>query len=91
MISLIRIWWRSRPYLKQLEELSRMKLSINVAIQALGTVAQLVNQTSDLLPPKPRFWATVALSAIQGLTAVLAHFANPDGTPARTAWVPPQG
>lgn len=59
-----------------------MKFSVNVAIQMLALAAQGLNQTVDLLPPRGRFWAMVALSAVQGLTAVLAHFINPDGTPA---------
>jgi hypothetical protein len=63
-----------------------MKFSLNVAIQILALVAQGLNQALDLLPPRARFWAMVALSVVQGLTAVLAHFANPDGTPAVIAW-----
>jgi hypothetical protein len=63
-----------------------MKFSLNVAIQMLALVAQGLNQALDLLPPRARFWAMVVLSVVQGLTAVLAHFANPDGTPAIIAW-----
>jgi len=59
-----------------------MKLSVNVIIQMLALVAQGVNATMNLLPPKVQFWSVVVLSAVQGLTGVLAHFANPDGTPA---------
>jgi len=29
----------------------------------------------------------VVLSVVQGLTAVLAHFANPDGTPAAAPYI----
>ncbi len=63
-----------------------MKFSVNVAIQMLALAAQGINQTQDLLPPRAQFWAMVALSAVQGAVAVLAHFANPDGTPALVAW-----
>lgn len=83
MIREIRIWWRLRPLMKQFEELSKMRLSVNVVIQMLALAAQGINATYDLLPGRAKFWAMVALSAVQGLTAVLAHFANPDGTPAR--------
>lgn len=64
-----------------------MKFSVNATIQALALAAQAINATLDVLPPRGRFWAMVALSAIQGLTAVLAHFANPDGTPAEAPYV----
>jgi hypothetical protein len=63
-----------------------MKCSVNVAIQVLAIVAQGINATQDLLPGKSKFWALVVLSAVQGVTAVLAHFANPDGTPAKTPY-----
>jgi hypothetical protein len=82
MIRELRLWWRLRPILKQLQELTKMKFSVNVVIQMLALVAQGLNQTLDLLPPRGRVWAMVALSGVQGVAAVLAHFANPDGTPA---------
>jgi len=59
-----------------------MKFSVNVVIQMLALAAQGLSQTVDLLPPRGKFWAMVALSGVQGVAAVLAHFANPDGTPA---------
>jgi len=77
----LRIYWRLRPIIKQAKELSNMKLSVNVVIQLLALVAQAINATQDLLPPKGKFWAMVILSVVQGISAVLAHFANPDGTP----------
>jgi len=64
-----------------------MKFSVNVAIQMLALVAQAINVTQDLLPERGKFWAMVGLSAVQGLTAVLAHFANPDGTPVEAPYV----
>jgi hypothetical protein len=61
----------------------KMKFSLNVAIQMLALVAQGLNASIDLLPGRGKFWAMVGLSLVQGLTAVLAHFVNPDGTPAK--------
>ncbi len=87
MIREIRLWWRVRPVLERFQELTKMKFSVNVVIQMLALVAQGLNATQDLLPPKGKFWAMVALSAVQGLTAVLAHFANPDGTPAQAPYI----
>jgi len=75
MIRELRLWWRLRPLVHQFQELTKMKFSLNVAIQMLA------------LPGRGKFWAMVGLSAVQGLTAVLAHFANPDGTPAEAPYI----
>lgn len=64
-----------------------MKFSVNVAIQMLALVGQGLNATMELLPGRGRFWAMVGLSAVQGVAAVLAHFANPDGTPAQAPYI----
>jgi len=64
-----------------------MRFSVNVAIQMLALVAQAINATQDLLPGRAKFWAMVVLSVVQGVTAVLAHFANPDGTPAAAPYI----
>ena len=87
MIREIRLWLRLRPILSQFQELTKMKFSVNVAIQMLALAAQGINATQDLLPAKGKFWAMVTLSAVQGLTAVLAHFANPDGTPSEAPYI----
>ena len=87
MIRELRLYWRLRPLLKKFEELTRMKLSANVLIQMLVLATQGINATQDFLPVKGKFWALVALSAVQGLTAVAAHFANPDGTPAQAPYI----
>ncbi len=83
----LRLWRRLRPLLKQLEELTKMKFSVNVAVQMLALVAQGLNASIDLLPGRGKFWAMVGLSAVQGVAAVLAHFANPDGTPAQAPYI----
>jgi hypothetical protein len=87
MIRELRIWLRLRPLINHFQELSKMRFSLNVLIQMLALAAQGLNASMDLLPAKGKFWAMVGLSAVQGVTAVLAHFANPDGTPAEAAYV----
>ena len=67
-----------------------MRFSVNVAIQMLALVAQGLNATQELLPERGKFWAMVVLSAVQGVAAVLAHFANPDGTPAEAPYIKPR-
>ncbi|HZV05079.1 MAG TPA: hypothetical protein VE999_08370 [Gemmataceae bacterium] len=87
MIRELRIWWRLRPLLKKFQELTKMKFSVNIAIQMLALVAQGLNATIDLLSGRGKFWAMVGLSAVQGVAAVLAHFANPDGTSAEAPYI----
>jgi len=70
-----------------MKEVSRMKFSVNTVIQLFALCAQGINAVSDLLPPRGKFYAAVALAAVQGIVGVLAHFANPDGTPAVQPWV----
>lgn len=86
-LALLKIWRRLRPLERRFLELTKMKFSVNVVIQMLALAAQGINATYDLLPDRARFWAMVALSVVQGATAVLAHFANPDGTPAEAPYV----
>ncbi len=87
MIRQLRIYLRLQPLVERFKELSKMKFSVNVAIQMLALVAQGINATEELLPGRGKFWAMVVLSAVQGVTAVLAHFANPDGTPAQAPYI----
>lgn len=87
MIRELRIYWRLRPLLNQLQELTHMRFSVNVAIQMLALVAQGLNASVDLLPAKGKLWAMVALSVVQGSTGVLAHFTNPDGTRAEAPYI----
>jgi hypothetical protein len=87
MIRELRIYWRLRPLWKRFQEITQMKFSMNVAIQLLALLVQGMNATQDLLPPNGKFWLMVALSAVQGLASVLAHFANPDGTPAEAPYI----
>ncbi len=39
MIRELRLWWRLRPLVKQFQELTTMRFSVNVAIQMLALVA----------------------------------------------------
>jgi hypothetical protein len=87
MLRELRIWLRLRPIMNTFQELTKMKFSVNVLIQMLALAAQGLNATVELLPGRGKFWAMVGLSAVQGVTAVLAHFANPDGTPAQVAYL----
>ena len=82
-------WGKIEKLLKSEKEKNGMKLSVNAIVQALMLIMQGLNQASGLLPEKGKFYAMVAMSAIQGIVAVMAHFVNPDGTTAKVAYIPP--
>ena len=63
-----------------------MKLSVNVVIQVLSSIAQIVNLASGIVPAKYQVYILATLSAIQGLTGVLVHFSNTDGTSQKIAY-----
>jgi hypothetical protein len=67
-----------------------MKFSVNTLIQILALSGQVLNSTQDLVPPEHKVWVSVALSIMQGTAAMLAHYANPDGTPATEPYVKKQ-
>lgn len=65
-----------------------MKVWTNVLIQmaAVGVNAALASLGS--MPPDDTAGAVAVVSAAQALTALWAHYRNPDGTPARVGWTP---
>jgi len=66
-----------------------MKWSVNTVLQLLATIAQGINAVGELVPEGYHLWVAVALSAIQGVVGVLAHFRNPDGTNVKAPYIPP--
>lgn len=86
----LRLGWRLRKFESRFREVSQMKLSVNMLIQMLALVAQAAAQASDVLPGKGKLWAGVVVAAAQGAVAVLAHFRNPDGSPANQPYQPPR-
>jgi hypothetical protein len=86
LLRILDAWAKIEKYLNEQEKLN-MKLSVNVIAQALALALQALNQVSDLLPGKAKFWALVAITAIQGVVGILAHFSNTNGTPQAVAFV----
>jgi hypothetical protein len=78
-----------RPLIKQLKGDFAMKLSTNMILQALATIAQILNLMLDILPTKYKPIAAVVIGCIQVIVSNYAHKVNPDGTPATQAYAPP--
>ena len=84
----LRIYLKLRPYLTELGKEVHMKFSWNLVIQILGTIGQGLNAVGGMLPPKSQVLVASALAIIQGVSGLIAHFSNPDGTKATTAYTP---
>lgn len=88
MIRELRLYWRLRPYLSQLQKELHMKFSWNVVTQILLTTVQGANAVSSLFPPKTQAGIAVVVGVVQAVIAAIAHFSNPDGTPAAMPYKP---
>src|SRR5579862_7811748 len=78
----IRLYLKLRPDLNRLKELSRMKLSVNVIGQMILTGMHAANALSGFVPHNDQFYVASLLGLLQLAISVLAHFRNPDGSPA---------
>lgn len=66
----------------------KFKLSANILIQILALVAQLLNALSPQVPDNKKPYLAMVLMFVQGVSAILGHFRNPDGTPAEIPYQP---
>ena len=88
MIREIRLYFRLKPFLKRLAQETKMKFSVNMSIQVLMTIAAALLAIMDLMPPKQAALIVAGVGVIKSITGLLAHFSNPDGTPAEAAYQP---
>jgi hypothetical protein len=63
-----------------------MKFSWNIVTQICGTVLQVINANSSVIPARYQAWVACALGVVQAISGLAAHFSNPDGTPATEPW-----
>jgi hypothetical protein len=66
-----------------------MKFSLNAIVQGVAIAAQVFNAVSPLVPAEQRAKIAGIIAAAQAVTAAIAHFRNPDGTPAATPYIGP--
>ncbi len=77
-----------RDYERDRSAKMNIGLKTNLSLQILGLLLQGLNQISAVVPDAYKFWVAVGVGFVQLTTAVVAHFSNPDATPATTAYVP---
>ncbi len=86
MVREIRVYFALRVQLRQLSrdwEALNMNFTINSTLQMLATIGQVCNQVAPFVPENKRVWIAASLAILQGISAALAHFSNPDGSSAR--------
>jgi hypothetical protein len=65
----------------------KFSLNFNLVLQTLGGILQFINMFGTAIPAKYQSYVAAVVTAIQALLAIVAHFNNPDGTPATVAYV----
>jgi hypothetical protein len=83
----LRMYLKLRPLIGALKKEFCMKFSWNMVIQIVATLIQCANVISGLLPPAQQASLALIVGAVQGVVAAIAHFKNPDGTPAAEPYV----
>lgn len=63
-----------------------MKRLTNILIQVLVTITQVANILNPFMSEDMKLVVAVFLAVTQGLTSIIAHEFNPDGTPAQVPW-----
>jgi len=90
LFKIYKVYRKVDPQLQILQkEISGMTFSVNFLIQLLGTIAQIINIISPVVPDNKKWIGIMILSIIQAITSGFAHYSNPDGTPAKEPFVSP--
>ncbi len=89
MIREFRIWWRARPYIKQLKEMKKMKFNskLQMVLHAATIIAGFLLTVAPLLPAKYKPGVIVVTGAVQMALGKIGAMLNPDGTPATEPYV----
>ncbi len=66
----------------------KLKLSWNLLFQAAAMLVQYGNQATNIMPEKYQPAIALIVGLAQGLVAWRAHYVNPDGSAAATAYTP---
>lgn len=64
-----------------------MTRNLQIGLQAFATVAQFILPDIPGITPEWVKFGHSVIAAAQALSAIIGHYFNPDGTPARAAYV----
>lgn len=83
----VKVYFKLRPVIARAKEILKMKFSLNMVTQIIAMVVQGANALGGILPPEYSAPIALGIAAVQGIVAFVAHFKNPDGTPAAQPYV----
>lgn len=86
-LRLIKLYFKLKPLIDQVEKEMTMKFSTNMLMQILATVGQIFNQVGGFIPTKYQPVIAGILGGAQLIVGGLAHYSNPDATPVSTPFV----
>lgn len=66
----------------------RLKSKTNILVQLLGIITHAAAMAGDILPANTNETAMIVAASAQALSGIIAHYRNPDGTPAAVAYIP---
>lgn len=89
-IKYVKLYFKVKPILDQLEGEMTMKFSTNMLTQILATAGQLFNAVGGVIPGKYQGLIAGILAGTQLIVASVSHYSNPDGTKVETPYVAPK-
>lgn len=73
----LKLYFKLKPLVGQLQKDFKMKLSVNMVSQTLLTVIQILNIVSGILTPKGQAICAGVVGVIQAVISLIAHFSDP--------------
>ena len=80
-IALNKLWGQEK-------KLMRMKLTTSSMMQIILGGVQALNIIEPALSPKGKVYAAMGIGILQVVVNTISHLSNPDGTDAKTAYIP---
>lgn len=84
----IKFYFKAKPYIDKIKELSSMTLTMSRFWQIVLCVLQILNLVEPLASGKVKVIVATGISIIQVVVHNFAGNVNPDGTPASVAYDP---
>ena len=64
----------------------KFTFNLNMAIQILSTIGNGLTMASSVVPAEYKPIVLLSLGVVQAVSGLVAHFKNPDGTPASDSY-----
>lgn len=61
---------------------------VTIILQSCGVLLHIANIYSGMVPAKWQTLVAAVIAFLQGVEGLIAHYYNPDGSPAQVSWSP---